>query len=203
MGYRQLPFAKIGSCSAGFRPAVASAICGVSLALVAACTSEDLAPTAPSRSTAEIAASNAVGIREPTPVNGDDPLSTVLPNAPGVCLVGVRTPSGQYPARSARVSFPAGLMSDQGRTTRFAYRGWAPGMAEPVLLVVCNIPDKPGSREFIAARFRAREMNDAALRAFARMLGVGSGDDLAWTYPHVMPGAARVYMTDGLVSDFP
>lgn len=205
MGYTKLVSAKkMIARVTGFRRSIAGLVVGVGVATLGACASEDVALTAPLPSSVGISASNAVGAGQPTAARSNDPLSAVLPNAAGACLVGVRISSGQYPTRPATVRFPRDLMSDQGRTTRFAYRGWAPGIAEPVLLVVCTIPDKPGAREFIAARFHAREMHDSALRAFATMLGVVGADD--WgpgTTPHLMPGVGAVHIADGLASKFP
>lgn len=133
-----------------------------------------------------------------------DPLARWLSSTPGACLVAARAPDGRYPSRPAAVSLPAGLISPGGRTARFAYRGWAAGVSEPVLLAVCTIPEALGAREYFARLFGSRVMSAVALRTFAQSTGVPGADE--WgpaASPHAMRGAEAVYMTDGLAKQFP
>jgi hypothetical protein len=118
--------------------------------------------------------------------------------------VSTRTADGRYPSRPVTVALPGRLASIGVGTTRVAYRGWQAGVPEPVLLAVCTIPDVPGAREFLSVRFGGKSMGRGGLRNFAMAAGVADAEQ--WgvsSSPHVMPGAAPVYMIDGLASNFP
>lgn len=131
-----------------------------------------------------------------------DPLSSRLSSTPGACLLAVRTAGGRYLSRSAEVPFPAEIASKGGRTARFAYRGWAAGAPEPVILAICTIPDAPDARAYFASRFGSKAMKAEELRSFAMSEGVASVEK--WgrgTSPSVMQGAEPVYITDGRASE--
>ena len=183
------------------RQSVARLLVAAVVALLAACNGDAPDPTSPPRPNATRSQEVTAG----TTTNGStlgDPLSRWLPNTPGACLIATRTADGRFPSRSSTIPLPGGLNSSLNRTARFAYRGWKAGVAEPVLLAVCTIPDTPGAREYLSTRFGGRAINAGELRAFAKLAGVTETDD--WgpaSSPHVMQGATAVYMTDGLVSN--
>jgi hypothetical protein len=164
--------------------------------LVAACQDSARAPTdpllSPRPAASELSASS----------QSSDPLSSRLSRTPGSCLVAVRAADGHYLSRSVIVALPKNVASSSAGVARFAYRGWAPGVPEPVLLAVCSIPDAPAARAYFENRFDGKSMNSAQLQSFAQSAGVtGVENWLTAGPPQLMQGAGPAYVTDGLASE--
>lgn len=187
---------KMKNCRTVFRRLLA--VPPVLLTIVTACRDNAPMPTSPNPSGA---------VRSPIAtgsVQSSDPLSKRLSSTPGACLVAVRAADGRYRSRSVVVALPKDVASGSVSTARFAYRGWARGVAEPVLLAVCNIPDAPSASAYFEKRFGGKSMNSAQLRSFAQSAGVAGAEKWsAAISPQLMQGAGPAYVTDGLASESP
>jgi hypothetical protein len=179
---------------------MAHALSAAIFVLLAACT--DTGPTVtgpPAPATGEQQLST--GNTDATEIQ--DPLSSRLSSEPGACLVAVRSTDGRYFSRATAMPLPRKIASSAAATTRFAYRGWAPFVSEPVILAVCTIPDTREARDYFQKQFGSKPVAGAALKKFAQSAGVAGVEDWgAEPSPHVMQGAGSVYMTDGRSSDF-
>jgi hypothetical protein len=132
-----------------------------------------------------------------------DPLSNILPNTPGSCLVALRGDDGTYRSRSITIRGPGAGWS-AAPVTRFAYRGWKAGIPEPALLTVCTVPDASHDVAVLDALFGGKNMTGAELRSFAKSSWVTDADH--WgpsSTPSIMRGARPVYVTDGLLATSP
>lgn len=183
-----------------WRPSAIRLVAGAIAVLLSACRGDAPTATGPSPSLGARLPGSAAGLN----TVGGDSLSRWLANTPGTCLVGTRTADGRYPSQTITVPWPARIASIGGRTTRLAYRGWQAGLPEPAILAVCTIADVPGAREFLSGRLGGQAMDAKTLRAFTKSAGATKTEE--WgvgVSPHVMQGAAPVFMIDGLASRFP
>lgn len=170
---------------------------GVSAALLLVACHGD-GPTPPPRTAAAGIDAPGAGARAMA-----DPLSARLPGVAGACVVARRTDAGGYLGRASSIPLPRGL-ADHQPLARFAYRGWRAGVAEPVTLAICSMPESPAARAFFASAFGGSPMTPAALRNFARLGGVADAEQ--WgkgTTPHLMQGAPAMYLIDGLAEASP
>lgn len=189
-----------GHAVSQWRPSSLRNVVGTMVVLLSACGGDAPTATAPSSSLGVRLPGSAAAVSEA----GGDSLSRWLSNTPGTCLVGTRTLDGRYPSRVVTMPWPARLASISSRTARLAYRGWQAGLPEPALLAVCTIADVPGAREFLSGRLGGKAMDAKALRAFAKSAGATKTEEWGLgVSPHVMQGAAPVFMIDGLASRFP
>lgn len=134
-------------------------------------------------------------------VQSTDPLSNRLSTTPGACLVAVRGTDGRYLSRAVTVELPKAIASSSATIARFAYRGWAPAVPEPVLLAVCSIPDAGSARAYFEKRFGGKYMKPTQLLAFAQTVGVAGVENWAGgASPHLVQGTVA-YITDGLASE--
>lgn len=172
------------------------AVASTLLVLLSGCRDNSPMPTGPAPSGA-VASEQTIGS-----VLSSDPLSSRLSRTPGACLVAVRSPDGGYLSRSTAVQLPSQIKSNGAPTARFAYRGWAPGVPEPVLLAVCTIPDAPSARAYFEKRFGGKPMSAAELRSFAQSAGVSGAEEWGTgTTPYVSQELEPTYVTDGLASE--
>lgn len=128
-----------------------------------------------------------------------DPLAVRLPNEPGACLVAIRGGDGTYYSRTVQVPLPQAAGTRGATTTRLGYRGWAMGVAEPVEMAICTIPDSRAARRYLEQRLEARPMNAKQLFRFAQQIGVADVDQ--WRYgqaPAAVPSSTAPYVIEGV-----
>jgi len=167
--------------------------------LVAGCsdnTPEVTGPRSPSALPASQLATSAV--------QSSDPLSSRLSSTPGACLVAVRSPDGKYRSKPVAVALSKQIAASSAATIEFLYRGWTPGVPQPTLLALCNIPDSRSARTYFEKQFGGKTMDPGQLRSFAQLAGVSGVEYWAVTGgPQVLQGAATTYVTDGVASESP
>jgi len=137
-------------------------------------------------------------------VQSVNPVSSGLSSTPGACLVAVRTMSGQYTSRTVAVTLPKQIASSSAATIQFAYRGWAPGVPQPTILALCNMPDSRTARTYFEKQFGGKSMTPAQLNSFAQSMSVSGAEYWAAAGgPQIIQGAATTYVADGLASESP
>jgi hypothetical protein len=117
-------------------------------------------------------------------------------------MTAIRAVDGEYVAKQITIALPPEARARSSGVARFAYRGWATGVQEPVRFAVCNIPDTPASRERFAQLFDASVVSIAQLQAKARAAGMSGAEDWAPGLPSASaPETLPTYLVDGLVRD--
>jgi hypothetical protein len=137
-------------------------------------------------------------------VQSSGPVSNRLSSTPGACLVAVRTMYGQYTSRTVAVTLPKQIASSSAATIQFAYRGWAPGVPQPTIIALCNMPDSRTARTYFEKQFGGKSMTSAQLNSFAQSMSVSGAEYWAAAGgPQITQGAATTYVADGLASESP